>query len=314
MKVITLKIYHCFKEAFPKAKRTALWILKFMLPISLAVGCLQQTPFFDLLSHYISPLFNFIGLSGEASIVFVSSIFLPLYTPIAIIATLSLDMRQIIILGSMCLISHNLPFETTVQVKTGSSLGKILFLRLFMSFVVAYILNLILSKDGFGTLDLEASQKHFDTLWLFFIDWVEKSFYLIIKMSIIIYGLYVLQNILKEFKVIDWLSRIFSSIMNLLGLSKKSSFLWVVGQTLGLSYGSGILMEEIKNKTINQQEAKELNYHLALNHSQIEDTMLFVVIGAPYLWVALPRFVAAIIVLWLMKGSQAVKMGILRKK
>jgi hypothetical protein len=307
MKETSVRIFNSVKEALPKAKKTALWILKFMLPISLLVGLLQQTPFFEWLSVYISPIFRFIGLSGETSIVFVSSIFLPLYTPIAIIATLSLDMRQIIILGSICLISHNVLFETAVQKKTGSSPLKIVFLRFFMSFLTAYVLNLILPRTGFGVPSLASSHQTFDTVWSFLLDWAKKSSYLTLKVFLIISGLIVLQNILKEFKVIDWLSKAIAPVMKLMGLTGDSAFLWVIGQTLGLSYGSGILMEEIKNGSINKDEAKALNYHLAVNHSQIEDTMIFVAIGAPYLWMALPRFIGAILVLWFMKAWHWIK-------
>ncbi len=207
-------------------------------------------------------------------------------------------MRQIIILGSMCLISHNLLFETTVQKKTGSSAVKIITLRLAASFVVAFILNLILPESGFSQPSFQATQAIYNTIWDFLYDWAKLSLWLSIKVFLIIFGLIILQNVLKEFGIIKWLSRTIAPVMRLIGLSDKCSFLWVVGQTLGLTYGSGILMEEVKNGIINEKEARDLNDHLALNHSQIEDTMLFVAIGAPYLWMALPRFFAAIIFLW----------------
>ncbi len=298
MQTIFIRVYDCVKEAFPKAKKTALWIFKYMFPISLAVGLLQQTPFFDYLSEYVSPVFCYIGLSGEASVAFVSSIFVTLYTPIAIIASLGLEVRQIIILGSMCLISHNLPFETLVQKKTGSSVWKIVVLRLSMSFITAFVLNLILPQNGFGEPLFEVTQLAYDDITVFLSVWLTSSLWLSLKIFLIIFGLIVLQNILKEFYVIDWLSSRVAPLMKMMGLSKDTSFLWVVGQTLGLTYGSGILMEEMNNGLIGEEEAKALNYHLALNHSQIEDTMLFVAIGAPYLWVALPRVVGAIVVLW----------------
>lgn len=92
--------------------------------------------------------------------------------------------------------------------------------------------------------------------------------------------------------------------MKIMGLSPDSSFLWVISQIVGLTYGSAIMIEAVEKKQITAQNAKLLNYHIAINHSLLEDTLLFVAIGVPAMWMIGPRFIIAIIVVWSIKVFQ----------
>lgn len=293
-------ILHCFIDALPRAKRTAIWIIKIMLPFSFAVGVLQYFEILKPFSAFVSPAFEYIGLSGNASIAFVSSILVGCYAPIAIISGLNLDMREIIILGSMCVISHNMIFECAVQKKAGSSAVTIFIVRILVSFLSAIFLNWILpGKETFAQAHFSEIAVVSKTFNEFLLNWFGKNSLLVLKIFCIIFSLMFLQNILKAYKIIDFLSKSLAPVMKLMGMAPTTSFLWVVGQTLGLTYGSGILIEELNKGEITASEAKRLNYHLAINHSQLEDPMLFVAIGAPFFWVSLPRYISSILVVWI---------------
>ncbi|MEA3223158.1 MAG: hypothetical protein U9P49_08350 [Thermodesulfobacteriota bacterium] len=41
-----------------------------------------------------------------------------------------------------------------------------------------------------------------------------------------------------------------------------------------------------------------LNMSLGINHAIIEDTLLFVAIGASFFWVLMPRMIAAALAVW----------------
>lgn len=135
-------------SALPKAGRTTVWLLKIIIPISLAVSILQYTGVIEVIARYLSPVFSVIGLPGEAAIVFITSIMLSLYAPIAIIATLPLDPRDVIILAVMCLIAHNMIVETAVQSKTGSRYITMFLLRIISAFVAAFFPESIATTNG----------------------------------------------------------------------------------------------------------------------------------------------------------------------
>lgn len=297
MSSIHTRIYSSTKSALPKARKTIWWLLKIILPISLAVSLLQYWGIIAYMAGFLSPAFSLIGLPGESAIVFISSLFLTLYAPIAIIATLALDMREITILALMCLISHNLFVESAIQKRTGSSAVRMFVMRFVTSFVAAYFLNLLLPQQ-LGENKLTETAVVFSNLSGMLIFWIKGAVALILKIVLIVTGLMVLQNILTEFKITDLISKAFAPFMKIMGLSPDSSFLWVISQIVGLTYGSAIMIEAVEKKQITAQNANLLNYHIAINHSLLEDTLLFVAIGVPAAWMIGPRFIIAIIVVW----------------
>ncbi len=266
----------------------------------MAVSLLQHFGVISWLSVWLTPVFTLIGLPGESSVVFISSIFLPLYAPIAIIATLPLSMREITILALMCLISHNMIVESAIQKKTGSSYLTMFLVRIFSSFTAAFFLNFMLPDKINGNHVITEGIVHAD-LWAMLLHWAKSAGNLTVRIVLIITALMILQNILKEFKILDSLSKTFAPLMGIFGLPKESSFLWFVGQILGLTYGSAVMIEQVEQKVISRKDSNLLNYHIAINHSLLEDTLLFVAIGVPVLWITFPRIFLAMVVVWVVR-------------
>ena len=117
----------------------------------------------------------------------------------------------------------------------------------------------------------------------------------------------ILQNILKEFKILDIISRSLAPLMSVMGLPRSCSFMWFVAHILGLTYGSAVLIDEVESGELSLRDANLLNYHIAVNHSTLEDTLLFVAIGVPVLWMIVPRFVLAILIVWIVRFLQRIK-------
>ena len=287
------RISPCIKETLPVAFKTSLWFLKIMLPVSFAVMLLSWFNVLPYLSSFASPLFVELGLPGDAALVFVTSIFTNIYTVIALMANLDFTMREGLILAMMCMISHGLIVETLVQKKCGSSAWVMVVLRVSMSFVAAFLLNwLVPEMDGKMVNEPVALTGFKATL----LHWLESSLLLSVKIVVIISLLMILQRLLKEFGVLKLLSKGLSPLMDFFGLSRPTAFLWLVGNTLGLAYGSAVLMEDARSGKISHREADLLNWHLAISHSLLEDPLLFAVIGLPWVWLVVPRMVLAALV------------------
>ena len=123
-----------------------------------------------------------------------------------------------------------------------------------------------------------------------------------LKIVLVISGLMILQRLLEEFGILKILSAMLSPLMRLFGLNPDVAFLWLVGNTVGLAYGSAIMMDYAKTGKLGHQEADLLNHHLAISHSQLEDPLLFAVMGLPAGWLIFPRVVLAVIVVWIRRG------------
>jgi len=303
LKSTASRLYSSTLTALHKTRKTVWWLLKLILPISLFVSFLQYWGVITWIATYLKPVFSLIGLPGESAVVFITSLFVPLYGPIAVISTLPLTIREITILAIMCLITHNLFMETAIQKKTGSSAVALLILRPVMSFVAAFGLNLLL-PEHIGAIHAIQKSIAFGSVGDMLLNWIQTAGYLSLKIAIIVSGLMILQSILKEFNILPIISKIFAPFMRVMGLTDESSFLWFVAQTLGLTYGSAVMLEEVENKEITPYSANLLNFHIAINHSLLEDTLLFVAIGVPIGWITIPRIILAMIVVWCLRLIQ----------
>lgn len=299
MSNLTARLWKCVKLALPKAGKTSLWLLKIILPITLLVRLLQYSGLLAKFAVLLEPAFSLIGLPGETAIIFITSVFTPLYAPIALITTMSLGVREATILALMCLISHNLIVESSVQSKTGSNFWEVTIVRLIMSFVIAFTLNWIMPHEGWGTIGATVTAETCDTIWQVFALWFISSIKVVFTIMVVVTSLMILHYILDEFKLMSGLSKLFAPLMKVFGLSPNSAFLWLVGNVVGLAYGGAIMMEQVEQKKLTYKEGNLLNYHLAMNHSLLEDTLIFVAIGIPALWIIIPRVLFAIVVVWL---------------
>ncbi|MCD7977444.1 MAG: nucleoside recognition domain-containing protein [Tannerellaceae bacterium] len=304
MSQIIIRIWKCIKQALPKAGKTCLWLLKIILPISLFVRILQYSGLLAKFSAVLEPLFSFIGLPGETAIIYITSIFCPLYAPIALITSMSLGLREATILSLMCLTAHNLIVESAVQAKTGSSFWGITFLRILMSFVIALVLHWVLPLGGWGQIGITQSAEVCDNIGEVFILWFTSSMRVVISILLIVTALMILHYVLEEFKLMKGLSGLCAPFMKIFGLPRDAAFLWLVGNLVGLAYGGAIMIEQMEENKLSRQNGNLLNYHLAMCHSLLEDTIIFVAIGIPALWLILTRIIFAILVVWLRRGYE----------
>jgi spore maturation protein SpmB len=143
--------------------------------------------------------------------------------------------------------------------------------------------------------------------------WLNGSFWLSLKVIAIVIGLMFLQKILDEFGAMQVLARIFKPLMKPMGLSEKTSFHWLIANAIGLTYGSAILIDQVETGKITPMDADLLNQHIAINHSMLEDTLLFVAIGVSAFWITIPRISIAIAAVWLYRGEKRYVWGKLYK-
>ena len=281
------------------ALKTALWIIRIIIPVSFIVTLLDFYGVIEWISTYTAPLFQLIGLHGNAAVVYFSSLFLPLYAPIAIIATLPLTLREITILALMCLITHNLPIECAVQRRSGTPFWQTLVIRLTFSILGGILLNLILPNGMNAQCTMHNAQlqtQQILTLQTTLINWFSSTISLCIKIILIITALMYGQFLLKRYGIINKIARPLAPLMRLCGLQPSSAFLWLVAQIVGLTYGAGIMAQEIEESGADREELHRINLHISVNHSLIEDTAIFCMLGVAWYFLVIPRLIFAIII------------------
>ena len=296
--MFVIKLKNAIISSFKPSIKTVIWLMKLMLPITLAVSILDFMGVIKIVSEFMEPLFTLMGLTGEAAIVFITSSFASIYAAIGVMAGLGFTLREVTILATMCLICHNLIIETKIQNKAGSSWFYILFIRIFFGLLSGYLLNIIIPADLTGTLHMPAmAAKPSDWVEVFTI-WAKTIIPLTGKVLVFVILLNILQGILKEFKLIDKLMIPLKPIMAFMGLRHSTTFLWIIANTLGLAYGGMVISSELEKGEISLKDAHLLNTSIAINHSMLEDALLFIALGISVGWVIIPRIVIAILLTW----------------
>jgi spore maturation protein SpmB len=134
--------------------------------------------------------------------------------------------------------------------------------------------------------------------------WVLSMGELALKIVVIVLSVTIVQRLLEEFKVMDFLSRLFVPIMRFLGLPGEVSFLWIGINIVGYAYGAGIVEGQVKEGKMKSQEADLFNHHASLCHSLFEDTILFLAVGISLFWITVPRLVIAFLAVWIERGRR----------
>jgi len=285
------------RRAVKPALKTAIWLLSIMVPVSFAVTLLQYWGALQYIAQALEPVCRLFGLRGEAALVIVTSALMNLYSGIAVIQSIPFTAREVCIMALMGLLAHNLIVETIVQIKTGSSGIRMVCLRLAGAAVGGMFLNRALPANETVVMHGIASG-HLPFLELMQ-NWLTGTLWLTFKLVCIVVSLNILQRILEEFGVMGVLARRVSPLLRPLGLPANTAFLWIVANVVGLAYGSAVLVEHRKENKISAEDADLLNHHIALSHSLLEDTALFLAIGVGLGWITLPRIALAAIAVWM---------------
>ena len=286
----------CLHTAVPSPRKSVQWLLKLMIPISLVVTLMDYWGVLEWLASYLNPIFVYIGLPVSSAVVFMSGAAAGTYAGIAAMMSVPLTMKQATIIGCMIALCHALPMECAVNKKTGSSFWRMAVIRIVMAFVCAVALNVVLSDDQtryiYIGVSSDASFVALMKTWI--ISQIQMSFIVFV----IVYSLMVVQRLIEAYSLLVPLSRLFSPLMAVFGLPRNTAYMWLVGNVLGISYGSAVMVELEDKGLISKEEANDVNYHLIMNHSLLEDTIVFSVAGISALCLVTVRVVSALIMVW----------------
>lgn len=121
---------------------------------------------------------------------------------------------------------------------------------------------------------------------------------LIWNMAEIVIPLMIFIEILKAFNILEKITGWLHWTVKPFGMPPAAVFPLLVGLTFGLVYGAGLIIQAAKEGTLEKRDLYLISLFLIINHSAIEDTLLFVAIGAKGLILLAFRFTASIIITW----------------
>ena len=114
------------------------------------------------------------------------------------------------------------------------------------------------------------------------------------QLFLIIVSLTILYEFLKSKQ-----SRLGRDRYSFSGISSNGLVPLVTGIIIGLTYGAGVIIHSVRSTDIGKREAFLILLYLSVCHAIIEDTLIFVVIGANGLVLVVARFFLATVLTYL---------------
>ena len=290
------------------------WSLyKLMIPTILVVKLLEELGALVYLSWTLSPLMTLVGLPESMGIVWATTIVAGVYPGMLLFFDVSqaesLTVAQVTVLCTMLLISHGLPVEARIAQKAGIRLSITLFIRIGGAVLFGWLIHQIYSAGDF-------LQQANDLAWEPGVvddslqGWAVSQIESLAMILVVIAGLLTVLKILRLVGVERLLEIVLSPFLRVMGIGREATTITIVGMTLGISFGGGLLIHEAEQGHVSRRDIFASLTMLALCHGLIEDTLLMLLLGAHmsgvfWLRILFTLVLLALITRWLNRRSDS---------
>lgn len=121
----------------------------------------------------------------------------------------------------------------------------------------------------------------------------------VLIMASIIIPIMIMLEIARDLRVLDRFSNKAAPALKIFGMSPEAAYPLLAGFVFGISYGAGVLIEAARSGRISWKDMFLVNVFLSACHAIIEDTALFIAMGANPLVIIVGRLVMAVIITYL---------------
>ena len=259
--------------------RTCFDLFKIILPIIFVMRLLELAGAVEWLGEAIAPVMELVGLPGKTGLAWATAMLTNLYAGAAVLVSLDtpLSAAQATVLTTMMLIAHNLPVELRIAQKAGTRLRIMAGLRIGGALLAGFVLHRIYDAGGWLAGPSRAVfTGRVDATWS---AWLVGQGIFLLKVAAVITALLLLVRILKALGVMDLLARLMEPGLRMLGMSRDAAPVTVIGMTLGLAYGGGIIIQEARSGILGKRDVFFAIALMSLCHSLIEDTILMMMLG-----------------------------------
>ena len=281
----------------------SLTLFKIMIPTLIVVKIVQDLGGIIILNNIMTPFLSVIGLPNQMAIVITTTMLTNPYVGLIVFSNLNISgdfsIAQASILASFMLLTHSLPIEVLISRKSGARARAILTLRVGAAFVLCYFLHIIFSVTDWlsgpaltALPDVSVS----NTLFEWILGQIKGLLFIQIVIIILIFFLELLRMIGVE-KLIRITLRPF---LRLMGIGDQAATIAIVGVTLGISFGGGLLIKEVESGTIPKKDVFGVLCFINLLHSVFEDTGVAMLLGPSLFIILVVRIIFTVLVVALL--------------
>ncbi|MCV6588889.1 MAG: hypothetical protein OIF57_07670 [Marinobacterium sp.] len=276
------------------------WTLfKLMVPTLLVVKVLEEMGGVELLGQWLGPVMQLVGLPDSMGLVWATTMLTNIYAGMIVFFQLSLQepmtVAQVTVLSTLLLFAHGLPVEVRIAQQAGMRVRVSLLLRIGGGLLLGWMqYQLYAAGDWLQQPNVLAWQPEpvDNSLQGWFLAQAESLVMIQLIIIVLLTGLKLLKVIGVE-KLMAWLLR---PLLRLLKIGSEATTITIIGATLGLAFGGGLLIKEARAGHVPEKDVFAAMAFLAMSHSLIEDTLLVLVLGADLTGVLWMRLLFTVVV------------------
>ena len=278
-------------------------LFKIMIPTLIVVKILEELGFVEILNKVFAPLMLLLGLPEAMSLVFTTTMLTSPYAGLIVFSGLPADMSftaaQASILGLLMLFTHSLPIEVIICRKAGVRARAMIFIRLGLGIFSCYLLNLFFQITGYmnypATILLPSLESAPNIM-----SWAFSQLKGLVMILVIIIVLVIILDFLKYIGVEKLVEKALKPFLNFLGVGEKASTIAVVGVTLGIGFGGGLLIKEVKSGKLHYKDVFGVMVLVGMLHSIIEDTAVVSLIGSNIIITLILRTILTLCIVYIL--------------
>jgi hypothetical protein len=291
------------ERALRGAASTYWTLLKVMVPVIILTKALEEIGAVKVFGRALGPVMGIVGLPGEMGLVWAAAMLVNIYAAMIVFATiapgLDLTVAQVTVLCTMMLLAHGLPVELRIAQKAGPRIRAIGPLRVAGALLLGWILDRIYTLGAFLQMPARPvfTSPPADPSLLAWAGGQARNLLMIFG---ILLALFLLMQILKAVGITRLLTRLLEPVLRLLGISHEAAPVAIVGMTLGLTYGGGLIINESRSGRVGPRDVFFSLALMALCHSLIEDTLLMAALGAHVSGIFFGRLIFSLFVVFVL--------------
>jgi len=259
-----------------------LTLFKVLIPALIVVRLLEQAGLVDLIAQLLTPLMHLIDLPPLAGLIWATAMLTNIYAGLVILITYASDwtLAQVTCMGMLLLGAHNLLVEVSIARKAGCRILPQTLMRILSAFLLTWLLSWYYAEDPL-------MQQPHQFIWqpelrgADWPTWLKTQLASLFWTAVVILFLVTVLQVLKVTGIERLLELALKPLLKLIGISQKALSMTLIGMTLGLAFGGGLLIREAEKGELTPREVLAAISLLGLCHSLIEDTLLIALTGAP---------------------------------
>ena len=289
-------------RVFVDALKLSSDLFRIMVPVIITVKVLQEFDLIKYLAIPLGPVMRLVGLPPEMGLVWATAMLNNLYGAVIVFLSLVGDTpvttAQATVLCTMMLVAHNLPVELKIAQISGPRIMFQAVSRSGSALLLGWLLHIVTSRmnllghPAIFFVKPQISAAVDDKNWML---WAAGELQNLVSIFFVILGLLLLMHVLEKLKIISAMNRLLRPVLGFMGIGPKASAVTVVGLTMGIAYGGGLIIHEARTGLIPKKDVFYSLTLMGLSHSLIEDTLLMMMIGGHLSGLIWARLVFSII-------------------